>query len=331
MTFTIVRNDIVKMDVDAIVNTSTSDPTIGDGVDGAINYSAGELLFKEREQFGTVEVGKSIITKGYKLKAKYVIHTFAPQWSGNTDQDYSLLRSCYNTILDKSLSLNVSSVAIPLIGTGFYNFPHEVAFKVATEAITHFLKHHEMRVYLVVYDEDSLREVSKQYQYIVEYIDNNYVDLNITKSRRNRRDEMNDFNIALESLQKPMVQYESSQSLEEYLTSLDEGFSKTLLRLIDMSGHEDSYIYKKANVDRKLFSKIRTNENYKPSKATALAFAIALELNIDQTLDLIGRAGFTMSPSSKFDLIVQYHIQNSIYNVYTINEALFAFDQPLLG
>jgi len=112
---------------------------------------------------------------------------------------------------------------------------------------------------------------------------------------------------------------------------VDAGFSETLLKLIDKSGKKDSEIYNKANVSRQHFSKIRNNPDYKPTKATAIAFAIALELNMEQTQDLIGRAGYALTSSSKFDMIIMYFIQNRNYNMFDINEMLYAFDQSLLG
>ncbi|MBR0516588.1 MAG: hypothetical protein IJK10_00565, partial [Firmicutes bacterium] len=125
--------------------------------------------------------------------------------------------------------------------------------------------------------------------------------------------------------------YAMPQDLGDYLNQIDAGFSETLLKLIDKSGEKDSVIYKRANVDRRLFSKIRSNPDYRPSKATAMAFAIALELNLDETNDLIGRAGYVLSHSSKADLAVECFIEHQIYNIDRINEVLYAHDLPLLG
>ena len=120
-------------------------------------------------------------------------------------------------------------------------------------------------------------------------------------------------------------------SLEHMLKQMDAGFTETLLKLIDQSGKKDSQIYKKANLSKQHFSKIRNNPNYKPTKSTAIALALALELDLEQAKDLIGRAGYALTNSSKFDLIVRYYIECGNYNVVEINFTLYEFDQPLLG
>jgi len=338
MPLEIVRNDITKMKVDAIVNSANPHVFIGDGVDGAIHAAAGPKLFEERKMIGDISVGSAVATLAYNLNAEYVIHTVGPIWRGGENHEIESVIECYKNALKVALEKKCKSVAFPLISTGTYGFPKSEALQIAISAISEFLLLHEMKVFLVVYDRTSYSLSEKLFMAVTEFIDDNYIEDHPEYNQNRRRRQTLD--IRGEEVSASIFQaderYESKalkskRSLDHLMDGLEESFSQSLLRLIDEKGKTDVEIYKKANSDRKLFSKIRSNKDYKPSKVTAIAFAIALELNLDETKDLIGRAGFALTRSTKFDVIIEYFIEQDNYNVFEINEVLFAFDQVLLG
>lgn len=329
MPFEIVRNDIVNMKVDAIVNTANPKPIIGDGTDRAIHCKAGERLLLARKEIGDIVIGEAAITPAFDLDANYVIHTAGPIWRDGKSGEEALLASCFKNSLRLAKEKDCESIAFPLISSGSYGFPKPIALQIAVREISAFLLENEMQVYLVVFGKQSFELSEKLFKSVSSYIDENYVSdkmsLEYGKSKVRRFD--------YEKMLLSESSYEITSkmpNLDGMLNNLDKAFSETLLDLIDRTGKKDSEIYKRANVDRKLFSKIRNNVNYKPSKATALAFAIALELDLDETSDLLSRAGYALSQSSKFDVIVKYFIENKKYDIFEINSALFRFDQPLL-
>ena len=329
MPLEIVRNDITKMKVDAIVNAANETLLGGGGVDGCIHRAAGPELLAECRTLGGCKTGDAKITKAYRLPCQYVIHTVGPVWNGGSHGERELLVSCYRTSLALAKEHGCETVAFPLISSGIFGYPKDQALRVAVDTIGEFLLHNDMTVYIVIFSRTAYQISSKLFADIAEYVDDHYVDAH-TDSRRERLRRMSVLEgraLSAGAAAAPMV----ADNLDDLLAHLDAGFSETLLKLIDHSGKKDSEIYKKANVDRKLFSKIRNNPDYKPSKATAIAFAIALELNLDETRDLVARAGYALSPSSKFDVIIEYFIMQRDYDIFKINEALFAFDQSLLG
>ena len=333
MPFEIVRNDITNMQVDAIVNTANPWPVIGAGTDSMIHEKAGPRLLLARREIGPIAVGQAAVTPGFDLHAKFVIHTVGPCWEGGTAGEERLLRSCYDTALQLALEHGCRSVAFPLISSGNYGFPKDRALRIAISAFSEFLLEHEVQIYLVVFDRTAYRLSEQLFSNVASYIDQHYVDrferASFAASRplrlENRRKAEMDVCMEVCEAAAPKM------TLAEMLEQEDAGFAETLFKHIDASGKKDSEIYKRANLSRQHFSKIRNNPHYKPTKQTAIALALALELDLAQTRDLIGRAGYALTNSSKFDLIIRYFIEQRNFNVVQINLALYEFDQSLLG
>ena len=329
MPLKMVRNDITTMKVDAIVNAANESLLGGGGVDGAIHRAAGPELLKECRTLGGCKTGQAKITKGYRLPAKFVIHTVGPIWRDGSHGERELLASAYRSSLELARAYQCETVAFPLISSGVYGYPKDQALKVAVDTIGDFLLAHDMTVYLVIFDRAAYTIGGKLFDDIAAYIDDRYVDAHTDGREIQRR------RIAMASM--PMREEVSAPAaaapfgLDEALSKLDESFSQMLLRKIDEAGMTDAQCYKKANIDRKLFSKIRSDVHYKPSKPTAMAFAVALELPLEEAREMLEKAGFAFSHASKFDIIVEYFIAHQNYNIFEINEALFAFDQNLLG
>ncbi len=350
MPLQIIRNDITKIECDAIVNAANSALLGGGGVDGAIHKAAGRGLLLECAKLGGCKVGQAKITKGYNLPCKYVIHTVGPKWKGGQNGERELLESCYREALKLAMDNGCESIAFPLISSGVYGYPKDQALRVAVDVITSVLVEHDILVYIVVFDKAAFQISEKLFTEIASFIDDKYVDAHF-EFNRTKRDEWGESAFLAETRIlsdedetaehsapaassapcQQAIAMPKSASLEDVVKQIDESFSEMLLRKIDEKGMTDSQCYKKANVDRKLFSKIRSDSNYHPSKPTAIAFAIALELDLEETKDMLMKAGFALSHSNKFDIIIEYFITNGNYNVFEINEALFAFDQSLLG
>ncbi|MBQ9234514.1 MAG: macro domain-containing protein [Lachnospiraceae bacterium] len=398
MSFKIIRNNIINVSADAIVNTANPEPTYASGVDSAIYKAAGaKKLLKERKKIGRIDVGNAEATPAFKLSAKYIIHTVGPVWQGGSAGEREAVRSCYENSLKLAKELGCESIAFPLIATGVYGFPKAEALQIAISVFSEFLVDSDMEITLVVFDEKSFVLSDKIFSGVEEFIDNNYVTKKVYEEyetedetrilldddrrgvgprlmaarssasmpesiseRRFQAAEMvpqaslgrkpflKNKKIA-DSFEEdketgPQIECEQSEeiakhignngihiSLDDKVAHIKDTWQENLLHLIDIKGYTDTEVYKRANVDRKLFSKIRSNVNYQPKKITAMAFALALRLNLDETKDFLSRAGYALSPSSMFDLIVEYFIENEVYDIYTINLALFKHEQQLLG
>ena len=351
MPFELVRNDITKMNTDAIVNAANSSLLGGGGVDGAIHRAAGPELLEECRTLGGCKTGEAKITRGYRLPARYVIHTVGPVWHGGSHGEKELLAACYRNSLELAVENGCGTVAFPMISAGAYGYPKDQAMAVAVETITGFLLEHDLMVYLVVFGHTELMTGKKLFRDVREYIDDVYakthVQENVEHSRKRlwRENEKAALDLDME-LSQDISDYAffgvsesktaapapaAAPDWDKILKRTDEGFSQALLRMIDEKGLSDVECYKRANVDRKLFSKIRSNPEYKPSKPTVFAFAIALELSLRETKELLKKAGFSLTHSSRFDIALEYFISHRIYNIHTINLVLFENDLQLLG
>lgn len=323
MPFFLIKGDITTLSTDAIVNAANTELKMGGGVCGSIFKAAGrEQMENACSALGPIKTGAAVITPAFNLKARYVIHTAGPVYRDGKSGEEAELRACYTNSLELAKQHRCRSVAFPLISSGIYGYPKEKAVKVATDAIRSFLKDSDIQVSLVLFDRTQihtplLNEVQK-------YLDAAY---DPSQARSLLDEELQ----ALHHVFEPVTGAPMQDGLQAMLQNLDEPFSDTLLRMIREQGKSEVEVYKRANLDRKHFSKIRSGKGYLPSKKTILALALALELDIQDTAWLLERAGYDLSPASKFDVIVEYFIKEQIYDIFAINEVLFSYDQPLLG
>lgn len=329
MPLQIIRKDITKMHVDAIVNTTNEEMVGYSGVDEAIHLAAGAELDAECEKIAPLGLGMVKVTKGYNLDCKYIIHTSGPIWEGGLRGERAILKSCYLESLEMAIDLKCESIAFPLISSGTYGYPKDQVLKYAVHIISEFLLNHELTVYLCVFDKTSYEFSKELFSDISSFIEEPEP---LLKAKCIMSDAiMGSVCEEAKEMSAPKMHSAAGLSLEEYLKKMDKGFADKLFDLIDERGMTDVECYKKANVDKRTFSKIKSNPDYRPSKQTAIAFAIALKLDIDETQDLLATVGLTLSQSRTFDKIIRYFIHNKNYNIFEINEALFEFDQVLLG
>jgi O-acetyl-ADP-ribose deacetylase (regulator of RNase III) len=339
--FSIVRQDLTQMRVDAIVNAANPQFQMGGGVCGAIFRAAGEKALQAAcDEIGGCETGQAVATPGFNLPAKLVIHTPGPRWQGGNHGEEALLRLCYRNSLRLAQARGAQSIAFPLISSGIYGYPKAKALRVATAEILEFLRDQDMDVYLALFDKEALAD-RRDFGGVQDYIDRHLEDTSKSLFERLSNLESEapracatkaggaEADLDPDARFAPMAA--PPAGLDRAIGSLDESFSEALLRLIDRSGRTDAEVYKRANIDRRLFSKIRTNRRYMPGKRTVLALAVALELELEEARGLLESAGYALSHSQKFDVIVEYFIQTRRFDVFEINETLFYYDQPLLG
>ena len=346
MPFKIVRNDITKMNVDAIVNTANAAPIYSYGVDTAVYEAAGaKLLLAERERIGFLNEGEVAITPGFNLPCKYIIHAVSPFYEDGESGEEELLRACYQKSLHLAKENNCKSIAFPLISTGSFGYPKEEGMRIAVDEISAFLLKNNMLVYLVVFDAESTGLGKNLYPDLEEYIDRNYVQ---EKSEDEYGKGFFDFSLKEEvcapSPEPPKMARmscyasasklskgsffdddlweENESALKERMRHMSDTFQEYLMYLIQMKGLSNTEVYKKALITKQLFSKIKMNSNYHPDKATAMRLCVGARLNLDETKDLLARAGYALSPCDKRDIIFSFFIEREVYDMIEIDIVL---------
>ena len=332
MPLQLIRQDITRMQADAIVCAADHQLSPGGGVSAAIHRAAGPELLKECRTLGACRTGEAKATAGYGLSCKYIIHTVGPVWRGGLSGEKKALTDCYRSSLTLAQKLGCESIAFPLISAGVFGYPKDRALRTAVEAISAFLMENDedMQVYLVVFGSEAMHAGSRLFADIRQYIDDHYVQEHEDLRAENLRAHLLEDSFCMAD-EAPSCGKEELHTLEEALEEIDESFSEMVLRKIKEKGMKNAECYRKANLDRRLFSKINSNLHYRPSKATAVALALALKLDLKETRELLMKAGLALSRSSKFDIIVEYFISRGMYNVFEINTVLLEYDQPLLG
>ena len=318
MALIIVRNDITKMKVDAIVNPTNRhlNPGFYDGsVDAIIHELGGPELIDALEKIGTCEPGSAVITPSFGIKTcKYIIHCVSPVYRGGYNGEYERLENCYRTVLSLALEKKCKSIAFPAIGTGTNRFPKAEAYSIATTTIRNFLlaSDTDIKVYLVLHNRE-LAEISRKVDgEINDYISKTYPNLQKKQAIQTEKPEV------------------PAKAKEDY-AGQDKPFAYMCEWWMDQKGIPIGEFYSRANILKATFSRLRTNSQIVPKKNTALACAIGLKLDYDQTQDLLKRAGMILTGYYETDVIVEYFIRKKDYDIDAINSELASKNLPTLG
>lgn len=327
MPFKIVRNDITKMNTEAIVNTANTHVTVGTGCDFAVYTAAGydELLAYRKIEVGEVPEGEVFITPGFNLPAKHIIHAVSPCYIDGNSGEEDKLRSCYKKSLALARDKGIKSIAFPLISTGGFGYPKEEGMRIAVDEINAFLMKNQMDIVLVVFGNRATRlgeNLSADFEsfidqdYVEDKQDEEYGDAYWDSHRRRRLEgiESLDFSwddeAAVDKLNKDL------KALLDYEA---ETFSEQLLSLIKLKGMTNAEVYNRAIVGKRYFSKLNTNKNFHPDKTKALCLCVGARLSLEETKDLLARAGYALSPCDYMDRIFSYFIEHKHYDVIDID------------
>ncbi|MBP5261758.1 MAG: macro domain-containing protein [Clostridiales bacterium] len=334
MPLQVIRNDITKVKADAIVNTANPKPVIGAGTDSAIYAAAGEAkLLAARQLIGDIRPGKAIETSAYNLDAKYIIHTVCVAWEGGGSGELDVLAECYSNSLRLAQELNCRSVAFPLIGTGSYGFPHDEAIGIAKDRIRSFLKEmgSDMKVILVVFDQESYKSGAAVSARIKEYIDDNYVENAVFDEYGFTEDDLREMSMTKRRRERYYRTYHNSpvDMNDSFSIGLDEdvssSFAEKVFEYTEQRGIKDSELYGgkyELFFSKQILTNMRKDHDYHPAKYVCITICLVLQLSLPDTLDMLERAGYTLSRSRKADVVVRACIDSGIFDVYSVNERL---------
>lgn len=336
MPFKIIRNDLTKMQVDVIVNTANPKPTYSSGTDSAVYKAAGkEELLAERKKIGYMNEGEVAITPGFRLPAKHIIHAVSPRYIDGNSGEEKKLRDCYKKSLALAAKYECKSIAFPLIATGSFGYPKEEGMRIALDEINAFLMKQDMLVYLVVFDTAATKLGLNLYPDLEAYINHNYVC-------DKREEEYREYNVyrrereVVEANLSPCPSQAFSEFDDEYYDFLEKNetalqermehmtdtFQEYLMYLIQSKGFTNAEVYNRAIITKQLFSKINKNPQYHPDKGTAMRLCIGAKLNMDETIDLLARAGYALSPCDKRDIVFSFFIEKEVYDMIEIDIVL---------
>lgn len=317
MPFYIINGDITEIKTDMILITASHDITLN---------SVSEAL---------------AVPSALQIMESCVIHTIYPACIANQENKSDLLYTAYYDTLKSAVNNHCTSISIPLIYSEIYPLSFMEIVQLVESASLAFLQQNDLLINLVISGKIGFQ--LSEIDAIKEYINNHYT--NPIMRYQTETVEPNNQNIPayLKSFLAPFEEDDEidlddaecpgffKRDIDPLINQLDESFSQSLFKLIDKKKYTDAEVYKRANIDRKLFSKIRCNPYYHPKKQTVIAFAIALQLTLPEADELLKTAGYAFSNSNIADVIIKYFITSQEYDIYKINEALFYYDQPLLG
>jgi len=412
MAFRIIRNDITKVAADVIVNSANPKPVCGGSTEALIYEAAGyDELLDARQGVGYLEIGQVGVTPAFKLQAQAIVHVSCPWWNDGAAESVELLRKCYVAVLQQAVALNAKSVAIPLLSSGVYRFPKDVALQIASEVCGSF-NEFELDIILVVYDQQAFEKAKELFKDVEDQLKEEPdlsepdmpsfgpTSMHLTsrpepssaqprpRKCSNKQVPISDETLAeppifrgpaceeprLANLPvkkkscaargpaakpsptsdifggyaKPKVAKPKAKSIHDQDAAFtdidnllmhmnDDSFQDVLLSYIERSNRTPVEIYTDSNIDKKHFSKIK-KEGYHPSKNTVLALAVGLQLDLDETEDLLSRADHSLSPISKTDVIFRYCLrQKDFYKpgrikpIYRLNDYLLAYGEDVLG